>query len=391
MDRFERRAAEIMRLGEKRIAEKQRRNTVIRRSALSSGACAAAIAGVWLMSGDELRDAARPPHTEVVTAGTTVPAETGTVPVSGGTHERVITTTASAVTAGTSPVTGTSPVSGAAAGTGSQTAAAARSRVPDRTETAVRTAAAATDVQTTAAAERASSTAAATAQTAPPATVPAAVPATQVQTTAIPTPEPASTTTVCEYAVPTSVTTIVLAGYSFYDPEKSYHLEFVCPDEEKAELLRSLLQGLGMDPGVVTRKRSEVVYLKGSDDIVDLLGAMGAVSALMKMENVRILKEMRNSVNRQVNCETANLSKTVDASFRQVRDIEYLKEAGALDTLPEPLKEAALARLANPEIPLKELGGLLPVPVGKSGMNHRLRKLSEYAEQLRGEKKAQLS
>ena len=182
-----------------------------------------------------------------------------------------------------------------------------------------------------------------------------------------------------------------LACGTVSDPEKSYHLEFVCPDEEKAELLRSLLQGLGMDPGVVTRKRSEVVYLKGSDDIVDLLGAMGAVSALMKMENVRILKEMRNSVNRQVNCETANLSKTVDASFRQVQDIEYLKEAGALDTLPEPLKEAALVRLANPEIPLKELGGLLPVPVGKSGMNHRLRKLSEYAEQLRGEKKVQLS
>lgn len=167
------------------------------------------------------------------------------------------------------------------------------------------------------------------------------------------------------------------------DPGKSYHLEFVCPDRQRAELLKLILHSIGADAGTVKRKHSEVVYLKSSEEIADLLGAMGASSAFLRMENVRIFKEMRNSVNRKVNCEMANLAKTIDASIRQVEDIRYLKDSGALDTLPEQLREAAELRLRFPDAALKELAGLANPPVGKSGMNHRLRKLSEYALQMR--------
>jgi DNA-binding protein WhiA len=110
---------------------------------------------------------------------------------------------------------------------------------------------------------------------------------------------------------------------------------------------------------------------------------MEAHNALMALENIRIFKEMRNSVNRQVNCETANLNKTVSASVKQIEDITYIRETIGLDNLPEGLKDVALTRLANPDAALKELAGLLKKPIGKSGVNHRLRKLSEMAEKLR--------
>ena len=107
-------------------------------------------------------------------------------------------------------------------------------------------------------------------------------------------------------------------------------------------------------------------------------------SDLMELENVRILKEMRNSVNRKVNCETANINKTVSAAVRQVEDIMYIRDTVGLEKLPEGLRDAALTRLANPEAALRELGSLMSEPVGKSGVNHRLRKLSELADKLRG-------
>lgn len=125
------------------------------------------------------------------------------------------------------------------------------------------------------------------------------------------------------------------------------------------------------------------MYLKEGSQIVDLLNIMEAHVALMNLENIRILKEMRNSVNRQVNCETANINKTVSAAVKQVEDINFIKSVRGLDSLSDSLREIALLRLEYPEAPLKELGTYLEPPVGKSGVNHRLRKLCEIAEDLR--------
>ena len=174
-----------------------------------------------------------------------------------------------------------------------------------------------------------------------------------------------------------------LASGSMSHPEKSYHIELVCATQAKAKQLRGLINGFGLDAKVILRKRSYVVYLKEGAQIVDLLNIMEAPVALMEMENVRILKEMRNSVNRQVNCETANLNKTVSAAVKQIEDITYIEQTVGLAKLPIGLREIAEIRLANPNASLKELGDMLSEPLGKSGVNHRLRKLGEIAEELR--------
>ncbi len=170
---------------------------------------------------------------------------------------------------------------------------------------------------------------------------------------------------------------------SISDPSKAYHLEFVCPTMEKAEQLRDVMQGFEVPAKIVTRKKYKVVYLKEGSGIVDLLSVMEAHVSLMNLENLRILKEMRNSINRRVNCETANISKTVSAASRQISDIEFLRDHYGFSKLPAQLQEMAQVRLENPDAPLKDLGQLLDPPVGKSGVNHRLRKLSELAESVR--------
>ena len=174
-----------------------------------------------------------------------------------------------------------------------------------------------------------------------------------------------------------------LASGSVSDPRKSYHFEIVCGTERIAQYLQHLMLGFQMDAKIVRRKKSYVVYLKDGTGIVDMLNVMEAHVALMELENVRILKEMRNRVNRKVNCETANINKTVSAAVKQVEDIIYIRDSIGFDKLPEGLKDVALTRLEYPEATLKELGELLETPVGKSGVNHRLRKLSEIAEKLR--------
>ncbi|XCP84924.1 DNA-binding protein WhiA [Roseburia hominis] len=176
---------------------------------------------------------------------------------------------------------------------------------------------------------------------------------------------------------------VFLSCGSMSNPEKSYHLEIVCASNEKASQVQKLMQCFSLDAKIVPRKKSFVVYLKEGSQIVDMLNVMEAHVALMEFENVRILKEMRNSVNRKVNCETANINKTVSAAVKQIEDIKYIQETKGLDELPEGLKDMALTRLTYPEASLKELGGLLATPVGKSGVNHRLRKLSEIAEELK--------
>ena len=175
-----------------------------------------------------------------------------------------------------------------------------------------------------------------------------------------------------------------LAAGSMSDPKKSYHFEIVCNSLDRAEYLQDLMRGFQLDGKVVKRKKNYVVYLKEGSQIVDVLNVMEAHVALMELENVRIEKEMRNSVNRKVNCETANINKTVSAAVRQTEDIRYIQDTVGFDKLPEGLKDVALTRLTYPEATLKELGELLESPIGKSGVNHRLRKLSEIAEKLRG-------
>lgn len=178
-----------------------------------------------------------------------------------------------------------------------------------------------------------------------------------------------------------------LSAGSMSDPEKSYHFEIVCQEQEHANQLQEIINSFEMDAKIVRRKKSYVVYLKEGAQIVDILNIMEAHVALMNLENVRILKEMRNFVNRQVNCETANINKTVSAAVKQVEDINYIKSIKGLDSLPDSLKEIALLRLQYPQAALKELGTLLNPPVGKSGVNHRLRKLCQIAEDLKQAKK----
>ena len=180
-----------------------------------------------------------------------------------------------------------------------------------------------------------------------------------------------------------------LASGSMSNPEKSYHIEIVCASMKKAEQLQNIINSFGLDAKVVGRKRVYVVYLKEGSQIVDLLNVMEAPVALMEMENIRILKEMRNSVNRKVNCETANINKTVSAAMKQVNDIRYIRDTIGLKELPEGLQEIAELRLEYPNETLKELGDLLQVPLGKSGVNNRLRKLSEIAEHLKEHREEQ--
>lgn len=170
---------------------------------------------------------------------------------------------------------------------------------------------------------------------------------------------------------------------SMSDPEKSYHLECVCAYEESANQLRQLIQGFGVEAKIVSRKRYYVVYLKEGTGIADLLNIMEAHVSMMNFENFRIIKEMRNSINRKVNCETANITKTVNASSKQIEDILLIRDHYGFQNLPDNLREAAEIRLEYPDATLKELGQNLSPSVGKSGMNHRLRKLSEIADKIR--------
>lgn len=170
---------------------------------------------------------------------------------------------------------------------------------------------------------------------------------------------------------------------SMSDPEKSYHLEFVCNEPEQAEQLQSIIQEFQIEAKIIKRKKYFVVYLKEGAGLVDLLNVMGAHVSLMNLENLRIVKEMRNSINRRVNCEAANITKTVNAASKQIEDILLVKERYGFENLPANLRQMAEVRLEYPEATLKELGEYLEPAVGKSGVNHRLRKLSEIADHMR--------
>ena len=168
------------------------------------------------------------------------------------------------------------------------------------------------------------------------------------------------------------------------DPNKDYHLELILPYMNLAKDIMTLLrEGMDFHPALINRKGAFVVYIKGGDRIADLLAYLGAGGAAMELMQVRMLKEVRNNVNRKTNFETANIDKTVGASVRQVEAIRKIRDTVGLAALPEELQETAELRLKNPELSLRELGLLFQTPVSRSGVNHRLRRLMEEAEKLK--------
>jgi DNA-binding protein WhiA len=175
-----------------------------------------------------------------------------------------------------------------------------------------------------------------------------------------------------------------LGGGSISNPEKTYHLEFVTNHEEHAINLRDIINSFELSSKIIQRKENFVVYIKEGEQIVDLLNIIGAHQALLKLEDIRVLKDVRNNINRLVNCETANLEKTIEASMRQIEGIKLIKKRMGLSRLPDNLREIAELRLAFPDSTLKEIGEMANPPVGKSGVNHRFRKIEEIAEELRG-------
>lgn len=175
-----------------------------------------------------------------------------------------------------------------------------------------------------------------------------------------------------------------MAGGSVNNPEgSSYHLEIASMYEEHCQALVKLANRFDLNARFIERKKGFIFYIKEGEKIIEFLSLIGAHQALLRFEDVRIMKDMRNSVNRIVNCETANLNKTIGAAVRQIDNIRLLQREVGLENLPDKLREVAEIRLKHPDINLKEVGDLLKGAVSKSGVNHRLRKIDEMAEKLR--------
>ncbi len=174
-----------------------------------------------------------------------------------------------------------------------------------------------------------------------------------------------------------------LGSGTISNPKKHYHLEFVVNYLPFAEIIQDILIYFKIKSKIIHRRQSFVVYLNEGDNIVALLAMIGAHSSILNLENVRILKEMRNNVNRAVNCETANINKTVNAAMTQVNSINIIQKHMGIEKLSEPLQEAAYLRLENKEASLQELCELCGTT--KSGMNHRLRKINTIASALKKE------
>ncbi len=169
---------------------------------------------------------------------------------------------------------------------------------------------------------------------------------------------------------------------SISDPEKSYHIEFINNRQKHCRDLEALMNDFDLGVKSIKRKELYINYIKDSEKIVDLLNVMSAYNSLLSVENTRALKETRNNVNRVVNCETANLSKIIDTSVRQKNSINLLKKHNIIDKLPDGLRDLAYLRLENEDASLKELGEMLSPPLGKSGVNHRLKKIERIADEI---------
>lgn len=177
-------------------------------------------------------------------------------------------------------------------------------------------------------------------------------------------------------------TAFLLIG-SMSDPRKSSHVEFVCNDDSQAGQIVSVLKSLEITARTTIRKNRHVVYIKDSDNVGDFIRLMEAPKSIMEYENIMILRETANKINRVNNCDLGNIRKRVNAANRQIDDINYLSEHLGFENLPESLRQIAILRVENPEEGLKELGELMKPPLGKSGVNHRLRKLCEMANEMR--------
>lgn len=170
-----------------------------------------------------------------------------------------------------------------------------------------------------------------------------------------------------------------LGSGSINNPENLYHFEIIYSDELNANYIIDVLRKYDIN----AKMTSTTLYLKDGEEISKLLAFIGANSAVLKFEEIRVIRDMRNNVNRLVNCETANLNKTINAALKQIEDIKFIKKMKRFNELPESLQEIANLRLENPDVPLIELGKMLTNPIGKSGVNYRLKSISNFADELR--------
>ena len=175
---------------------------------------------------------------------------------------------------------------------------------------------------------------------------------------------------------------LFMGAGSVNNPENKYHLEIIVANEENLWMVKELLENLGIHIKILQTKQKNSLYLKEGEEISRFLALIGANKAVMQFEDIRVQREMRGKVNRLVNCESANLNKTINASIEQIAAIRKLKQDGKFNKLDENLKEIANLRLENPDMPLSELGKLLKNPIGKSGVNYRLKKILEIANEL---------
>lgn len=176
---------------------------------------------------------------------------------------------------------------------------------------------------------------------------------------------------------------VFLACGSVNDPSKEYHMEFTVPEEGIASQLSTLLGDIGVTAKTVLRRGQHIVYIKGSESIEDTLTFIGAQQCTLELMNVKIYKDVRNKANRIANCDAANIDKVVDAAMKQIEDITYIEKTKGLDYLSDELRELAQLRLDNVDMSLKEIGDILTVPISRSGVNHRFRKIAKIAEELR--------
>ena len=174
-----------------------------------------------------------------------------------------------------------------------------------------------------------------------------------------------------------------LGGGSINNPEKTYHLEIICSSKENVNIVLEILNKYAIQFRSIEKKNGYSIYTKDGDEISKFLALIGASSSVLKFEEIRVYRNIRNNVNRNVNCETANLNKTVNAAWKQIEDIKYLKQIGQFDKMPEQLQEIANLRLANPEASLVEIGKMLSRPIGKSGVNHRFYNIEQFVSKFK--------
>lgn len=180
-----------------------------------------------------------------------------------------------------------------------------------------------------------------------------------------------------ELAIKALIRGAFLGSGSVNNPENEYHLEMIFSSEENAKVISTLLKKININMKELRRKNSQSLYLKDGEEISNFLAFVGANSAVLKFEEIRVLRDMKNNINRKVNCETANINKTVKAAVKQIEKIKELQKNGKFEKMPENLKEIAILRLENPDATLTELGQMLKKPLGKSGVNHRLKQIEE--------------